>query len=160
MFTFRVLTLSWYKEMTARRRKMITTKTKILAVGGDPALLELLERGLSDDYQVSCTQATRTSLREVLYRELPDFIILDIMMPNLDGIETCLQLRQWTQVPTMMLSTWGAGDGKVRGLNLGAEGYLTSPFGVNELKKRIIETLKRNDVAVADKLKNIHTSIP
>jgi DNA-binding response OmpR family regulator len=153
-----MLTLSRNKEMTARRRKMIT-KTKILAIGDDPALLELLEQGLSDDYQVTCTQATRISLREVLYKELPDFIILDIMMPNLDGIETCLQLRQWTQVPTMMLSTWGAVDGKVRGLNLGAEGYLTSPFNISELKKRITETLKRNDVAVADKLKNIHTSI-
>ena len=159
MFTAPVLTLSQNKEMTAIRRKMIT-KTKILAIGGDPALLELLEQGLSDDYEVTSTQASRTSLREVLYKELPDFIILDIMMPNLDGIETCLQLRQWTQVPTMMLSTWGAGDGMVRGLNLGSEGYLTNPFGINELKKRINETLNRNDGATANKLKNIRTSIP
>ena len=136
------------------------TKTKILAIGGDPALLERLEQGLSDDYEVACTQATRTSLREVLYKELPDFIILDIMMPNLDGIEICLQLRQWTQVPTMMLSTWGAGDGMVRGLNLGSEGYLTDPFRIDELKKRINETLKRNAFAMVDKPKNFHTSIP
>lgn len=135
------------------------TKTKILAIGNDPALLGLLKQELTDDYEVASAQPTRTSLREVLYKEVPDFVILDIMMPNLDGIEICLQLRQWTQVPTMMLSTWGAGDGMVRGLNLGSEGYLTDPFAIDELKKRINETLKRNSLATADKPKNLRTSI-
>ena len=135
-------------------------KTKILAIANDPSLLGLLKQELSDDYEVASTQPASNSLREVLYRELPDFIILDIMMPSLDGIEMCLYLRQWTQVPTMMLSTWGAGDGMVRGLNLGSEGYLTEPFGIVELKERINETLKRNAAAITDKLKNIHTSIP
>jgi len=58
-------------------------------------------------------------------------------MPNLDGIGVCLQLRQWTQLPIMMLSTWGAEEGKVRGLNLGSNSYLTESFGIDELRTRI-----------------------
>jgi DNA-binding response OmpR family regulator len=134
------------------------TKTKILAIGSDQPLMRLLELGLSDgDYEVAMTQHTGISLKDTLNKELPDFIILDIMMPTLDGIEICLHLRQWTQVPIMMLSTWGAGGDMVRGLNLGSESYLTEPFGIDQLKERINDTLKRN-AAVAGCLINIHTS--
>jgi DNA-binding response OmpR family regulator len=79
----------------------------------------------------------------VLDAEQPEFIILDIIMPSLDGIGTCLQLRQWTQAPIMMLSTWGTDSGTVRGLNLGSDGYLSEAFGPDVLKQRIAETLKR-----------------
>jgi DNA-binding response OmpR family regulator len=81
------------------------------------------------------------------------------MMPTLDGIGICLHLRQWTQVPIMMLSTWGTEDGMVRGLNLGSDSYLTEPFGTEELKKRINETMKRNSAAMANPPQNINTSI-
>jgi len=134
------------------------TKTKILAIGSDPPLMRLLEQELSDgDYEVTSTQHTGISLKDTLHKELPDFIILDIMMPTLNGIEICLHLRQWTQVPIMMLSTWGTGGGMVRGLNLGSDSYLTEPFGINQLKERINDTLKRN-AAVAGCLTNIRTS--
>jgi len=136
-------------------------KTKILAIGSDPELLGLLQQELNnDDYEVVSTQDTRAGLRDELHEEHPDFIILDIMMPNLDGIEICLHLRQWTQVPILMLSTWGTGDGMVRGLNLGSDSYLTEPFGIDELQARINETLKRNYAAITDPLANIHTSTP
>ncbi len=134
------------------------TKTKILAIGSDPPLMRLLEQELSDgDYEVVSTQHTGISLKDTLHKELPDFIILDIMMPTLDGIEICLHLRQWTQVPIMMLSTWGTGGGMVRGLNLGSDSYLTEPFGINQLKERINDTLKRN-ADVAGCMTNISTS--
>jgi DNA-binding response OmpR family regulator len=123
------------------------TKTKILAIGSDLVLLRLLEQELSDDYEVASTQHTGVSLKDVLYQERPDFILLDIMMPSLDGIGICLHLRQWTQLPIMMLSIWGTGDGMVRGLNLGSDSYLTEPFSIDELKARINETLKRNATA-------------
>ena len=136
-------------------------KTKILAIGDDPALSRLLEQELRNGYyEVASTQDTGISLRDVLNQELPDFIILDIMMPTLDGIRICLHLRQWTQVPIMMLSTWGTRDGTVRGLNLGSESYLTEPFGVEELKARINQTLKRKTNAMIDPLTNIGTSTP
>lgn len=136
------------------------TKTKILAIGSDPSLIKLLEQDLSDgDYKIASTQQTGIRLRGVLDTENPDFIILDIMMPNLDGIGICLQLRQWTQVPIMMLSTWGTTDGMVRGLNLGSESYLTEPFGIDELKAQIKNTLKRSTAISIDPLTNTHTNI-
>jgi DNA-binding response OmpR family regulator len=126
-------------------------KTKILAVGNDPELLGLLQQGLNDGhYEVVSTQDTGDGLRDELHEEQPDFIILDIMMPTLDGIGICLHLRQWTQVPIMMLSTWGTVAGMVRGLNLGSESYLTEPLGIDELKALINETLKRNDAAMTN----------
>jgi DNA-binding response OmpR family regulator len=125
-------------------------KTKILSISRDPILVSFLQRELtSDDYEVINTQHTGVYLKEVLDTEQPDFIILDIIMPSLDGIGICLQLRQWTQVPIMMLSTWGAGSGTVKGLSLGAEGYLSDGFGADTLKQRIEETLKRR-IALAN----------
>jgi DNA-binding response OmpR family regulator len=122
----------------------MTTKTKILSVSRDPVLVSFLQRELNNDgYEVVNTQHTGIYLKEVLDTEQPDFIILDIVMPSLDGIGICLQLRQWTQAPIMMLSTWGTGIGKVKALNLGSEGYLSEQFGPDILKKRIEETLKR-----------------
>jgi DNA-binding response OmpR family regulator len=118
--------------------------TKILSISRDPILVSFLQRELTgDDYDVINTQHSGVYLKEVLDAEQPDFIILDIIMPSLDGIGICLQVRQWTQVPIMMLSTWGAGSGTVKGLNLGAEGYLSEGFGIDTLKIRIEETLKR-----------------
>ena len=133
-------------------------KTKILAVGNDPELLGLLQQELNDDtYEVVSTQDTGAGLRDELHEQLPDFIILDIMMPTLDGIEICLHLRQWTQVPIMMLSKWDTKDGMVRGLNLGSENYLTEPFGIEELKVRIKDTIKRNATTMINTLTDIRT---
>jgi DNA-binding response OmpR family regulator len=122
-------------------------KTKILSVSRDPVLVSFLQRELNNDgYETVNTQHTGINLKEVLETEQPEFIILDIIMPTLDGIGICLQLRQWTKTPIMMLSTWGAGSGKVKGLNLGSDGYLSKQFGADILKNRIEETLHRTAV--------------
>ncbi len=122
-------------------------KTKILSVSRDPVLVSFLQRELNrDEYETINTQQTGLYLKELLETEQPEFIILDIMMPTLDGIGTCLQLRQWTATPIMMLSTWGADTGMVKGLNLGSDGYLSEQFGIDVLKQRIVETLNRNTV--------------
>lgn len=132
-------------------------KTKILTISTDPVLVTLLQQGLNNgEYEVISTRHTGIRLKDVIDDEDPEFIVLDIMMPTLDGIGTCLQLRQWTHLPIMMLSTWGTGDNTVRGLNLGSDSYLTEPFGVDVLKARIEETLKRN-AAMVDPLANINT---
>jgi DNA-binding response OmpR family regulator len=120
------------------------SKTKILSVSRDPILVSFLQRELTgDEYEVVNSQHTGIYLKEVLEAEQPDFIILDIIMPSLDGIGICLQLRQWTKTPIMMLSTWGAGNGTVKGLNLGSSEYLSEAFGIDTLKQRIGETLNR-----------------
>jgi DNA-binding response OmpR family regulator len=119
-------------------------KTKVLAISRDKPLVTLLQKELNDDnYEVVATEHTGLPLKDVVATEYPDFIILDIVMPTLDGIGTCLQLRQWTQTPIMMLSTWNTGDGQVRGLNLGNDNYLTDAFDTDVLKKRIEATIRR-----------------
>ncbi len=123
-------------------------KTKVLAVSRDPLLVNFLQQELEQgEYEVVHTQQSGVQLKEVLDAERPGFIILDIVMPSLDGISLCLQLRQWTRTPVMMLSTWGTGHGTVRGLNLSADNYLTKPFGGDVLKKRIKDTLRQNGLA-------------
>jgi DNA-binding response OmpR family regulator len=133
-------------------------KTKILTISRDPILVTLLQKELNDGkFEIVNTEHTGLQLRDILRAEKPAFIVLDIVMPTLDGIGTCLQLRQWTQTPIMMLSTWSTGDGTVRGLNLGSDSYLTEPFGMDELKKRIEGTLIRTTVN-ADPAYTIHVS--
>ncbi|MFH1646275.1 MAG: response regulator [Chloroflexota bacterium] len=123
-------------------------KIRILTVSRDPVLVSILQEGLNGGgYEIISTQHTGLQLKDVIDAEDPEFIILDIMMPTLDGIGTCLQLRQWTQCPILMLSTWDTGDGTVRGLNLCSDYYLTEPFGVDMLKSRIEETLRRSTAA-------------
>jgi DNA-binding response OmpR family regulator len=125
-------------------------QNKILAITSDSVLVNFLRQELSDDdFEIISTRHTGIQLKDVIEMEEPDFIILDIMMPTLDGIGVCLQLRQWTQLPILMLTTWGTTDGTLRGLNLGADDYLTEPFGIDTLKERIELTLKRN-VPVTD----------
>ena len=123
----------------------MSTSTKILTVTSDQVLMNFLRQGLSDgDYEVVNTEHTGIQLKDVIETEEPEFIILDIGMPDLDGIGICLQLRQWTQLPILMVTTWGTSEGTVRGLNLGSDDYLTEPFGADMLKKRMETTLKRN----------------
>ena len=134
-------------------------KIKILVISKDLVMLEFLQQNLSESYyEVASTQRTGEELRAALNYELPDLVILDIMMPGLDGIEVCLHIRQWSQVPIMMLSAWGAGHGKVRGLDLSADSYLTEPFGIDEVMVRIKEVLQRNFAAM-HLLPNVHSEI-
>jgi two-component system KDP operon response regulator KdpE len=77
--------------------------------------------------------------------ELPDLVILDIMMPKMDGFEVCRRLREWSQIPTIMLSARGDETDKVKCLDLGADDYLTKPFGTRELLARVRAVLRRTE---------------
>lgn len=136
-------------------------KIKVLTIISDPELHRFLEQELNDGkYEIVKTYDIGIRLRDTINMEKPEFIILDIMMPTLDGIEVCLRLRQWTKLPIIMLTKWGTEEGKVRGLNLSSDSYLTEPFGISTLNMRIEETLKRNATAVADPLTNIYNDTP
>jgi DNA-binding response OmpR family regulator len=131
-------------------------KTKILTITRDQSLVRLLQQELNDgNYEIINTEHRGFPLKEVVDAESPEFIILDIVMPSLDGIGICLQLRQWTQTPIMMLSAWDTVDGTVRGLNLGSESYLTEPFSIDTLRERIEDILKHT---VYDAVGNIRAS--
>jgi DNA-binding response OmpR family regulator len=127
------------------------TKTKVLAITRDKTLTTLLAKELNDgSCEIISTECSGTYLHDVIMAERPSFILLDIVMPSLDGIGTCLQLRQWTQTPIMMVSKWDTADSMVRGLNLGCDSYLTEPFSVDVLKTRMEDTLKRTSLEPAE----------
>ncbi len=127
----------------------MATKKKILVISENLILVRFLEQLEGDDeYEVASARETDISaIKSLLQKVHADFLILDIMMPSLDGIKTCLKIRPFSDVPIVMLTAWGAGQGKVRGIDLASDGYLTKPFGINELKMRLIDACRRNSAA-------------
>jgi DNA-binding response OmpR family regulator len=116
---------------------------KVLVVEDELALLEALEYNLSrQGYQVLTASDGRKAL-EVARRERPDIIILDIMLPGLDGFEVCRILRQEMSVPILMLTARADEVDRVVGLEVGADDYLTKPFSMRELLARVKALLRR-----------------
>jgi two-component system KDP operon response regulator KdpE len=119
-------------------------KTRILAVDDEASIRQLLKASLEDKgYEVFTATDGAEALEKVAV-ELPDAMILDINMPRMGGFETCRQLREWSQIPIIMLSARGDEMDKVTCLGLGADDYITKPFGINELEARVKAVLRRN----------------
>ena len=125
-------------------------KKHILVVDDDPAILRLLSTNLkARGYEVATATDGDESL-EVVQRDFVDLIILDIMMPKVDGVEVCRRIREWSDVPIIMLSARGDEKDKVKCLELGADDYLTKPFGIAELMARVKTAFRhRGDPTVA-----------
>ena len=120
-------------------------RKRILVIDDDLVVLKFLRANLREEGYEVLTALDGTEALHVIEKELPDLIILDIMMPKLDGFEVCRQIREWSQIPIIMLSARGAGEDKVKCLDLGADDYLTKPFGVEELEARIRAVLRRTE---------------
>ncbi len=125
-------------------------KKKILIVDDDPAILRLLSANLkARGYEVLTASNGEESL-EAVQRDFVDLIILDLMMPKLDGVEVCRRIREWSSIPIIILSARGDEKDKVKCLDLGADDYLTKPFGIAELMARIKTAFRhRGDPAVS-----------
>ncbi len=121
---------------------------KILVVDDEAVLVETIAYNLEQaGYQV-ITAADGTSALQAVHRETPDLIILDIMLPEMDGLEVCRQLRRESNTattPIMMLTARGEEIDKVVGLEVGADDYVTKPFGRRELLARVRALLRRSD---------------
>ena len=116
---------------------------KVLVVEDEPALLDTLEYNLTHQgYQV-CTAADGPTALEVARREHPGVILLDVMLPGLDGFEVCRILRQEMNVPILMLTARDDEVDKVVGLEVGADDYMTKPFSMRELLARVKALLRR-----------------
>jgi two-component system response regulator MprA len=116
---------------------------KILIVDDDPTIRSSLRRTLAfDGYVVREAADGREALSSVL-DELPDLVILDLMLPGMDGVEVCRRLREMNDVPVVMLTARDTTDDQVTGLDSGADDYLVKPFVKEELLARIRAVLRR-----------------
>ena len=123
---------------------------RILIVDDDVELVGLLRFALtSGGYDVVTAFDGQQALRR-LHEELPDLVILDVNLPLLDGFQVLDQLRKISQVPVMMLTVRDAEEDEVRGLDLGADDYLTKPFSPRALLARVRSLLRRGTEAVED----------
>lgn len=117
--------------------------SKVLVVEDEPVLLETLEYNLTrQGYQVY-TASDGPAAVQVARQERPDLILLDVMLPGLDGFEVCRILRQEMNVPILMLTARAEEIDKVVGLEVGADDYLTKPFSMRELLARVKALLRR-----------------
>ena len=118
-------------------------KTRILVVDDELSILKFLRANLeSSGYEVLAATNGAEAL-QTFEMELPDLMILDIMMPKMNGFEVCRRVREWSQIPIIMLSARGDESDKVKCLDLGADDYITKPFGKDELTARLKAVLRR-----------------
>jgi len=116
---------------------------KVLVVEDEPVLLETLEYNLARQGYEVCTAADGPTALEVAREEQPDLIVLDIMLPGMDGFEVCRTLRPEMSVPILMLTARDEEIDKVVGLEVGADDYMTKPFSMRELMARVKALLRR-----------------
>jgi two-component system, OmpR family, KDP operon response regulator KdpE len=117
--------------------------TRVLLVEDDPNIVDLVRSNLVvRGFEVE-SLTTGAGVADRLADEQPDIVLLDLMLPEVDGFEVCRAIREQSAVGIIVVSARGGEGDKVRALNLGADDYMTKPFGVEELLARITATLRR-----------------
>jgi len=123
---------------------MANGSTRILLVDDEKSIQTLLSYPLrKDGYHVTSAQDGREALQRFDESRF-DLVILDLMLPKLDGVEVCRQLRSRSQVPIIMLTAKGSETDKVAGLEVGADDYITKPFSMREFRSRVKAALRRS----------------
>ncbi|MEX1158647.1 MAG: response regulator transcription factor [Thermomicrobiales bacterium] len=121
-------------------------KRLILIADDDAPILRLVRTKLQTDGYRVLTATDGQEAVDMFENEQPDLIVLDIMMPIMDGIEAMRRIREQSQVPIILLTARTAGRDKVRSLDLGADDYITKPFDPDELSARVAAVLRRATV--------------
>jgi len=116
-------------------------------VDDELSILKYLRANLEVEGYKVLTAMNGVQALQTLETELPDLIVLDIMMPEMDGFEVCRRLREWSQLPIIMLSARDDESDKVQCLDLGADDYITKPFGKAEFIARVRAVMRRAEVA-------------
>ncbi len=128
----------------------------ILVVDDEPRMTRFIRMNLElEGYQVIEAHNGLEALDKVR-KNLPDLVILDVMMPELDGFDTLEMLREVSSVPVIMLTVRADEEDKVRGLELGADDYMTKPFGARELASRVRAVLRRTQSPVTPEEAILH----
>ena len=128
----------------------MTQPPHILVIDDEPQILRALRAILAAHFRVTTASRGQEGLT-LAAANPPDVIILDLGLPDMDGIEVCARLREWTQVPIIVLSVRDSERDKVAALDKGADDYLTKPFGIEELLARIRVALRHSTQAMGSK---------
>jgi two-component system KDP operon response regulator KdpE len=127
----------------------LSDKTVVLIVEDDQNIVDLVRSNLSVRGHDVIVSKGGDSIARTLELRVPDVVLLDLMLPDADGFELCREIRELSEVGIIVLSARRAETDKVRALNLGADDYVTKPFGIEELLARIHATLRRSRPAPA-----------
>jgi two-component system KDP operon response regulator KdpE len=120
-------------------------RRRILVVDDEPRMIHFIRLNLEHDGFDVVEASSGTQALAQLRDRLPDLVLLDVMMPDLDGFETLRLLREFSTVPVIMLTAKGDEEDRVRGLELGADDYVTKPFSPRELVSRVRAVLRRTE---------------
>ena len=121
-------------------------KIQVLVVDDEPRYLKLVRYNLEAAGYEVITAASGEEALSLVAGKSPDLIILDIRLPGIDGYEVCAKIREFSSTPIIMLTAKGEEQEKVHGLRLGADDYVTKPFGAEELMARVEAALRRGRI--------------
>lgn len=122
-------------------------RTKVLIIDDEPEVAQLLQECLeAEGYEVLTAGDGREGLRQ-FFEHRPDLVVLDVLMPEMDGLELCRRIREVSSVPVLFLSARGAEMDKVQGLTIGGDDYVTKPVSLKELVARVEAILRRARLA-------------
>ncbi len=120
-----------------------TSNRRVLIVDDDPALSDVVGRYLNrDGFDVDYASDGKAGLSRAL-ETLPDIVVLDLMLPGMDGLDVCRELRRVAPIPVVMLTAMGEENDRIAGLDIGADDYVTKPFSPRELSARVKAVLRR-----------------
>ncbi len=128
------------------------SKNSVLIVDDDPQLIRLVRVNLESEGYLVMVAGDAAAAFEHLNQKTPELIILDIMLPGVDGYELCQRIREFSNTPIIFLTAKVEDADKIKGFKLGADDYLTKPFNVRELLARIEAVLRRTDTGREAKL--------
>ncbi len=131
---------------------------KVLVIDDEPQIRRALRAGLERSGFTVMAAASGEEGLDIASTHPSDLVILDLAMPGTDGFEVCKELRKWSKVPIIVLSVRASEEDKIKALDLGADDYLTKPFGVGELLARIRAVLRRFSAAESDSAESIFKS--
>ena len=131
------------------------TRYKILAVDDEQRMVRFIQLNLEQDGFEVITAFNGKEALEQVRTQLPDLILLDIMMPDINGFEVLKKIREVNTVPVIMLTAKGEEDDRIQGLELGADDYITKPFSPRELVSRIRAVLRRTKTFTEDQVDQI-----
>lgn len=138
-----MITMEDSSVLRKERWGMSSKNSVVLVVDDDIRMLRMMKRMLElEGFQVTISNNGDMALKS-FEKETPDLVLLDIMMPDMDGYTVCQRIREFSQVPIIMVTAKGDDKEKVEGLNIGADDYVTKPFSASELAARVRAVLRR-----------------